>query len=137
MKNGTSSYIEVTKITSEGILLLVNEQALWVNYHDFPWLKEQTIKSILNVEVQSPGYICWPDLDVHLTEDMINNPDQYSLEVKLQGETCQWKQIDADHNDYETGCGELFSISEGTPDENELKFCFFCGKLMAQALLTE
>lgn len=41
-------------------------------------------------------------------------------------ETCQWL-TDADNN-YSTSCGEMFILIEGTPSENGMKYCCYCGK---------
>jgi len=48
-------------------------------YEDFPWFKEQSVKSISNVTEQAPGHYFWPDIDVDLTEEMIRHPDRYPL----------------------------------------------------------
>jgi len=29
---------------------------------------------------------------------------------------------------WETDCGEIFVLNEGTPEDNDMKFCSFCGK---------
>jgi len=42
--------------------------------------------------------------------------------------TCGWEPGDVDSDCYETGCGQSFVIYEGTPKENSMKFCCFCGK---------
>lgn len=57
-------------------------------------------------------------------------------EAKKQ-QTCKWTPNEAYDSDYcwETECGKAYSILEGTPMENDMKFCVFCGgKLIEQAL---
>ena len=39
---------------------------------------------------------------------------------------CEWTLID--DGTYETDCKEMFSISEGTPAENKMDYCCYCGK---------
>jgi len=46
-------------------------------YDEFPWFKDQPVKVIYNVEEQSPGHFYWPDIDVDLSEDIIENPAHY------------------------------------------------------------
>ena len=46
------------------------------------------------------------------------------------GEKCEWKQ-DED-GVWETGCGNMFEVTEGTPYENDLKFCPYCGNHLIQ-----
>ena len=43
-----------------------------MSYEDFPWFRDQVVKSILNVQEPSPGHFFWPDIDVDLTEEMID-----------------------------------------------------------------
>ena len=44
-------------------------------------------------------------------------------------EECAWHEEDGC---WATDCGEIFVINEGTPEENEMKFCCFCGKHIVQ-----
>jgi hypothetical protein len=53
-----------------------------MSYDDFPWFKDQVIKSICNVEEQSPGHFYWPDLDVDLTEEIIEHPERFPLKAR-------------------------------------------------------
>ena len=73
---------EVTHISTLGIWLLTQNQELFMPYDDFPWFKDQQVKSIINVEEQSPGHFYWPDIDVDLTEEIIKNPKCFPLKAK-------------------------------------------------------
>ena len=42
-------------------------------------------------------------------------------------ETCLWEYQDLE-NYYHTSCGDDFMVSEGTPRENGMKYCTYCGK---------
>ncbi|MBA1446714.1 MAG: DUF2442 domain-containing protein [Gammaproteobacteria bacterium] len=79
--NSTSA-VEVTNISSHGVWLLAQNKELFMSYEDFPWFKDQAIKSIINVEEQSPGHFFWPDIDVDLTEEIIEHPEHFPLEAK-------------------------------------------------------
>ena len=79
--NSTSA-VEVTHISTHGIWLLTHNKELFISYEDFPWFKDQTVKSILNVEQQSPGHYYWPDIDVDLTEEIIEHPKRFPLKAK-------------------------------------------------------
>ena len=47
-------------------------------------------------------------------------------ECKEQMDRCLWsEQFDGE---YETACGKAFALNDGTPAENGMKFCCFCGK---------
>jgi hypothetical protein len=44
-------------------------------------------------------------------------------------EECAWRE---DEGYWETDCGNEFAVNEGTPEENRMKFCCFCGKHIVQ-----
>jgi len=75
----STSVVEVTNISSYGIWLLAHDKELFIPYRDFPWFKDQTVNSIINVVEQSKGHFYWPDLDVDLTERIIEHPERYPL----------------------------------------------------------
>ncbi len=76
--------VEVTNISVHGVWLLTHDKELFISYEDFPWFKDQAIKSILNVEEQSPGHFYWPDIDVDLTEEIIEHPEHFPLKAKIR-----------------------------------------------------
>lgn len=45
-------------------------------YDDFPWFRGQP-KVILSVQEPSPGHFYWPDIDVDLSEDIIEHPERF------------------------------------------------------------
>jgi hypothetical protein len=77
-----NSAIEVTNISAHGLWLLVRNRELFMSYDDFPWFREQSVKSILQVEEQSPGHFYWPDIDVDLTLEMIEHPERFPLKAR-------------------------------------------------------
>jgi len=78
--NNTST-VEVTNISAHGVWLLAHNKELFMSYDDFPWFKEQTIKSIVNVVEESRGHFYWPDLDIDLTEEIIENSERFPLKA--------------------------------------------------------
>ena len=53
-------------------------------------------------------------------------------------ETCTWHQDgDSDSGVYATSCGHYFNLEDGTPEDNKLAWCCYCGKKLAQELITE
>ena len=73
---------EVTNISSHGLWLLANEKELFMSYDDFPWFKSQTIEAVINIEEPSPNHFYWPDIDVDLTLESIENPECFPLAAK-------------------------------------------------------
>ncbi len=71
--------IEVTNISNHGVWILYHDLELFMSYDEFPWFKEQPVKSIFNVEEQSSGHLYWPDIDVDLTIESIKHPERFPL----------------------------------------------------------
>ena len=83
LAHGESTFaVEVTNISTYGIWLLTHDKELFLSYEDFPWFKEQAVKSIINVEEQSPGCYHWPDIDVDLTDEIIEHPERFPLKAQ-------------------------------------------------------
>jgi hypothetical protein len=77
-----TSGIEVTNISIHGIWTLVNDKEYFLSFEDFPWFREQPISAIFNVVEVSPGHFYWPDLDIDLTEEIIEHPERFPLVAK-------------------------------------------------------
>ena len=75
--------IEVTHISSQGIRLLAQGEELFMSYQDFPWFKDQPVEAILNVKQPAQGSFYWPEIDVDLSREMINNPHKFPLKAKV------------------------------------------------------
>ncbi len=78
----STSAVEVTNVSAHGVWLLAHGQELFMSYEDFPWLKEQPIEAVLNVEEQSPGHFYWPVIEVDLTREIIEHPERFPLKSK-------------------------------------------------------
>jgi hypothetical protein len=77
-----TSDVEVTHISMHGVWLLVRDRELFMPYEEFPWFRDHPIKAVLNVEEPRPGHFYWPDLDVDLTEEIIEHPERFPLKSK-------------------------------------------------------
>ena len=47
-----------------------------------------------------------------------------------QPDKCEWAQEDESSDAWDTGCGSTFLINDGTPSENGMRYCCFCGKTL-------
>jgi len=74
--------IEVTNISAHGIWLYSNGTEYFLPYDKYPWFKDRTVSQITNVEEPSPGHYYWPDLDVDLSDKILQNPDDFPLQAK-------------------------------------------------------
>jgi len=54
------------------------------------------------------------------------------IETMTKSNTCAWKMVDSDYNIWETDCGESFVLEDGTPKENKLRYCCFCGRKLIE-----
>lgn len=75
-------YKITSQISTHGIWLFTNNEELFMSYEDFPWFKEKPLKFVLNVEKLSENHFYWPDLDVDLTKEIIENPSRFPLKYQ-------------------------------------------------------
>lgn len=73
------SEIEALNISRHGFWLLVRGKEYFLPFEHFPWFKDASISSILNVELPRPHHLYWPDLDVDLELESIESPEKYPL----------------------------------------------------------
>ena len=65
--------------------------------------------------------------------DICTEPD--APEEAPMPETCHWTQdADPDFAVWQTDCGEAFTLMEGGPTENTMRFCCYCGLALVPVL---
>jgi hypothetical protein len=69
----------VIQISRQGLDLALGDRELFLPFEEFPWFKEAPVSAILNVEWPQPHHLYWPDLDVDLAVESIENPERYPL----------------------------------------------------------
>lgn len=79
---GKNTSVEVTNISSHGVWLLAGNRELFMPYEDFPWFRDASVSKVLKVEEPTPGHFYWPDLDIDLTEEIIEHPERFPLKAK-------------------------------------------------------
>ena len=47
---------------------------------------------------------------------------------------CNWVQHDIDSDGWSADCNNDFTLNDGTPEDNSMKFCCFCGKPLHQVI---
>ena len=68
--------------------------------------------------------------DVSVTQDVLTD---IKTGQSIEKETCSWiQEDDPDICYWKTGCGNSFYFTEGTPTDNNMKYCCYCGKLLKQ-----
>ncbi|OHE60355.1 MAG: hypothetical protein A2Z47_12685 [Thermodesulfovibrio sp. RBG_19FT_COMBO_42_12] len=82
LKHGKDISVSVENITPFGIWLYVKEKEHFLSYKDYPYFKNQTLSSIQNVQLLHGYHLYWPDLDVDLEIDNLENPEKYPLKFE-------------------------------------------------------
>ena len=81
VKRGKGISVSVENITPFGIWLFVKGKEYFLNYEDFSYFKAQTLSSIQNVQLLHGYHLYWPDLDIDLEIDNLENPERYPLKA--------------------------------------------------------
>lgn len=80
--NTDSTSVSVLMINAQGIMISVKGNDYFLSYNRIPWMKDATVKSILNVQMSGREAIEWPDLDVDLEVESLKHPERYPLIMK-------------------------------------------------------
>jgi hypothetical protein len=81
-RHGINTLVTVENITPFGIWLFVKGREYFLSYKDYPYFREQTLKSIQAVQLLHGYHLYWPELDVDLEIDNLENPEKYPLKSK-------------------------------------------------------
>ena len=83
LKNGKNTLqAEVTNISEHGFWILLAKKEYFLPFDKYPWFKEAKISSIIKFEIHHNHHLYWPDLDVDLTTEILENPGKYPLTYK-------------------------------------------------------
>lgn len=85
----STSPVEVTNVSPHGFWLFLAERELFVPFNEFPWFREASVREISNVQLPSPHHLYWPDLDIDLAVESIEDPNKYPLVSRVQPNTYQ------------------------------------------------
>ena len=84
LKRGKDILVTVENITPFGIWLFARGSEYFLSYEAFPYFKDQILSSIQNVQLLHGYHLYWPDLDVDLEIDNLENPEKYPLRSKVR-----------------------------------------------------
>jgi hypothetical protein len=74
---------EVQDITRNGLWLLIRGKEYFLAHADYPWFKEAKLAAIYNLKLLHGTHLHWPDLDVDLELDSLQQPGKYPLVYTL------------------------------------------------------
>jgi hypothetical protein len=81
-KRGKNISVSVENITPFGIWLFVKGKEYFLSYKDYPYFREQVLSAIQDVQLLHGYHLYWPQLDIDLEIDNIENPEKYPLRSK-------------------------------------------------------
>jgi len=81
-KHDENISVSVENITPFGIWVFVKGREYFLSYKDYPYFRDQTLKSIQAVQLLHGYHLYWPELDVDLEIDNLENPEKYPLKWK-------------------------------------------------------
>ncbi len=80
LKHGTSTLTSsVTNISSVGFWVIINDKEYFISFKDYPDFKKATVDNIFNMKFVSPKQFYWPDIDVDIELDALENPEKFNL----------------------------------------------------------
>ena len=78
-KHGKNTLVSIENITPFGIWLFVKDKEYFLGYNEYPYFKDQTLRSIQNIQLLLDYHLYWPELDVDLEIDNLEHPEKYPL----------------------------------------------------------
>jgi len=75
----TTLGVEIAHIDMHGVWVAIGLTEYFMPFTEYPWFKNANISQIMNVQLLSQNHLYWPQLDVDLDVDCLENPQQYPL----------------------------------------------------------
>jgi hypothetical protein len=79
---GTTFQVEVLNVSPHGFWLLIAGREYFLDFDRFPWFRKATLEQLFQIETPRGEHLYWPQLDVDLDVDCIENPERYPLVAK-------------------------------------------------------
>jgi Protein of unknown function (DUF2442) len=73
------SGVELANVSQHGLWLSIDGAEHFLAFDHFPWFRDATIRQLSLIERPSMDHLYWPELDVDLTIDSIQRPQEYPL----------------------------------------------------------
>jgi len=83
LKNGKNILRpEITNISEHGFWIFIKKKEYFLSFKEYPWFKDANISAITNVVYLNDHHLYWPQLDVDLSTEILDNPGKYPLTYK-------------------------------------------------------
>ena len=120
------------------------QQALEALEHhggNLPWNAFVEVRKDLRDALAQQADTTDPGHDVDVLREHVRHLERRVRQLHAQQaepETCTWHQDgDSDSGVYATSCRHYFNLEDGTPEDNKMQWCCYCGKKLVQELITE
>ena len=70
---------EVTEVTPAGFRLILAGRERFLSFRDFPWFEKAPVRKIRNVRQIGADHLYWPQLDIDLSVESIDDPLRFPL----------------------------------------------------------
>ena len=80
--NTLNTSVSVLMINDKGMMISVDNQDYFLSFNRVPWMKDASIRDVLNVKKQGRSAIEWPSLDVDLEIESLKHPERFPLIMK-------------------------------------------------------
>ena len=77
-----TSAVEVTNMDRVGLWILVHEKEYFLPYEQYPWFRDAKIDQVVNVQLLHEDHLHWPELDLDLCIESLEQPDKHPLVYK-------------------------------------------------------
>ena len=83
----STSGVELSNVSQHGLWLLVDGREHFLPFDAFPWFKNATVAQLSCIERPGADHLRWPELDIDLSLQSIERPEDYPLvsRVGLEG----------------------------------------------------
>jgi Protein of unknown function (DUF2442) len=78
------SKVEVLNVSPQGFWPLVGGREFFLAFANFPWFRNATLQQLFTIELLHGDHLYWPELDVDLDLERIQNPENFPLVAKTQ-----------------------------------------------------
>lgn len=80
--NSSDTLVNVLMINEQGFMISAKGNDYFLSYNRIPWMKDATIRDVLNVRMEGRNAITWPNLGVDLEIESLKHPERYPLIMK-------------------------------------------------------
>src|SRR5512145_325244 len=82
-----TSTAEVVHVSAHGFWIFLEPpgRELFLPFRSFPWFVDATIRQLAAIEVERGHVVRWPELDVDLDVDRIEQPERFPLVSRKGG----------------------------------------------------